>query len=88
MGGNPDEVIANAWKHYKPARLDALKPGSTVLADAGFRCIAPASILSVKEDECGLYVKCSDGRHYLDGQLNEDGTLAGLVFLPPVTRAT
>jgi hypothetical protein len=79
-----DFDIENAFKVYPAARLDGLKVGDTLFADDGFTCMRPG-VLSVKQDGHGLYVKCRDGHHYLDGQLREDGTLSGLVKLPSVT---
>jgi hypothetical protein len=32
----------------------------------------------VHEDAGGLYVKCSDGKHYIDGQRDADGRLIGM----------
>jgi hypothetical protein len=32
----------------------------------------------VKRANDGLYVPCSEGRHYLVGQLNDNGELVGL----------
>jgi hypothetical protein len=40
----------------------------------GFDCISPGDIKTVYEDESGFYVHCAHGRHYLEGQLNEEGT--------------
>lgn len=79
------QIITNAWEHYEAPRLDTLKVRDALLADDCFTCIKPASVLSVLSDEHGLYVRCHDGNHYLDGQLREDGTLSGFVALPPIT---
>jgi hypothetical protein len=77
--------IENAFKVYPAARLDDLKAGDTLFADDGFTCMQ-AGVKTVREDEDGLYIPCADGSHYLDGQLREDGTLAGLVKLPSVMK--
>ena len=58
-------------------KLDELKVGDTVITDGGFTCMK-ASPRKVHEDNEGLYIRCRDGRHYLDGQEDEDGELVGL----------
>lgn len=71
----------------RTVRLSELKAGDIVVADADFPCMA-AGRKTVEADEGGLFVPCSAGRHYLDGQIHceshggEDDTLIGL-FLPP-----
>lgn len=57
--------------------LSDLKAGQTILADAGFTCLK-AGPHEVKADGSGLYVECSEGHHYLDGQKDEVGSLVGL----------
>jgi hypothetical protein len=79
--------IENAFKVYPAARLGGLKAGDTLFADDGFTCMR-AGVKAVQQDEHGLYVKCRDGHHYLDGQLKDDGTLSGLVKLHPVKAAS
>jgi len=41
-------------------------------------CVPAHAIKEVKKDRQGLYVTCTDGKHYLEGQLREDGELAGV----------
>lgn len=57
--------------------LADLKPGSTIIADDGFTCMT-AGQKTVHADAHGLYVPCNDGKHYLDGQEDEDGKLVGI----------
>ena len=59
-------------------KLSDLKNGDTVVADEGFPCLE-AGVHEVKADPYGaLYIDCSVGRHYLDGQAAEDEELIGL----------
>lgn len=58
-------------------KLSDLKAGDTIIADDGFTCMH-AGPKRVQSDDAGLYVKCREGRHYLDGQENEAGELVGL----------
>lgn len=58
-------------------KLADLKAGHCVFADTGFTCMA-AGLHIVEADEHGLYVQCSEGHHYLDGQEDDDGELVGL----------
>jgi hypothetical protein len=61
----------------KMLRLEDLKAGDVVVADAGFTCIRPGAH-TVRDCDGVLYVECDDGKHCLDGQRNEDGFLVGL----------
>lgn len=47
--------------------------GTILVADGGFTCIKEGSELTVARDEHGkLYVPCSSGKHYLNGQCDDD----------------
>jgi len=46
--------------------------GTCLIADDGFTCLEMNDERIVQKNEHGLFVKCSAGHHYLDGQL-EDG---------------
>lgn len=49
------------------------KEGSIIKVDGAFTCMKNGTHKTVKEDDEGnLYVDCSEGKHYLDGQLSED----------------
>ena len=54
------------------AKLSTLKAGVWVRVDAGFACMRPHK-QPVKYDDDGHYLYCDEGRHYLLGQLAEDG---------------
>lgn len=56
------------------ARVDDTTAGSRVKVDGDFTCIAEGAELVVQKGPHGLYVPCSDGCHYLDGQENDEGT--------------
>lgn len=60
------------------ARLSDLKQGDTVHVDGDFTCVDPWSNRIVRSDDHGLYIHCAEGHHYLDGQLNRRGYLAGI----------
>lgn len=58
-----------------------VKKGAVLVADGGFTCIRSGAVLTVEEDEDGLFVPCSHGGHYLDGQISDDGkTYVGLTL--------
>lgn len=65
-------------------KLEDVKPGDKLLCDAAFTCLEPGFGYAVRRDEKtgAMFINCSDGaRHYLDGQLQKDGTLAGMIKL-------
>ncbi|ADJ22995.1 hypothetical protein Hden_1182 [Hyphomicrobium denitrificans ATCC 51888] len=66
--------------------ISQVKPGDTLIADDGFSCLDPDQRVTVHSDDCGLFVPCRCGQHYLDGQLNAVGDLVGLY--PPVEFKT
>lgn len=72
--------------YWKFPKLKSLKPGDKLIADGGFTCIPPYAKRTVMKDKATLrpkwdsplYVKCSEGKHFLDGQLNSKGEVVGL----------
>jgi hypothetical protein len=62
------------------ARLSQLRPGARVRPGNEFwGCLSRSATRRVQCDDGGLYVRCREGHHYLDGQTDEDGdTLWGL----------
>lgn len=52
-------------------KISDVKVGTVLFTDGGFTCMRPNSIATVYGDASGLFVRCDDGDHYLDGQ--EDG---------------
>lgn len=61
-------------------KLDDVKPGDKLVCDAAFTCADPGFAYAVRRDEKTgeLFINCRSGRHYLDGQKQDDGTLAGM----------
>jgi hypothetical protein len=50
--------------------LEELKVGDRIKGFEGFGCIPDNAVRAVKKDAEGhLYVSCSSGNHYLDGQI-------------------
>lgn len=60
------------------ATVAEIKSGDYLEADGDFTCIKAGAKLLVQQGALGLYVTCSDGKHYLDGQNNADGVYLGL----------
>jgi len=66
------------------AKFSAVKPGDVLITDGGFTCMpnnASKTVHSMKPDypgDRGLYITCRDGKHMLDGQLDDKGLLIGL----------
>lgn len=50
------------------AKISEVKAGTRLVTDAGFTCLRRNVRRLVRKDELGLYIKCSEGNHYLDGQ--------------------
>lgn len=61
-------------------KLSELKAGDTLIADAGFTCMAAGETEVTADSEGSLYVVCEDGVHYLAGQVDfeDHDTLVGL----------
>lgn len=81
------DLKGRAWLHS-----EKVKPGDKVTCDEGFDCLSHTIEHTVRRDAKrggglgSLYLSCADGRHYLDGQLDEDDCGA-LVGLYPVVAA-
>ena len=67
-------------------KLSDLKAGDLVQVDDGFTCMrsGPRYVRVDKEDG-RLYVHCAAGKHFLEGQLADDGTLVGVCKNAPVS---
>lgn len=64
-------------------KIDDIHPGTVLIADGGFTCLRCGDTRSVERDDKGEpYIRCDNGRHYLDGQEDDDGNLIGLVLDP------
>jgi hypothetical protein len=63
------------------AREGDVQPGDVLIADGGFTCLKNGQRCVVHLDEAtakthkwpgsGLYVECKDGKHFIDGQLDD-----------------
>jgi len=74
-----------ADKNGRPwAHLQTIKPGDFLVADGDFSCMKEGERRQVRADKNGhgfdrLFISCCDehGRHYLYGQVGDDGELIG-----------
>lgn len=48
-----------------------VREGDFLRADGGFTCIDEGAVLQVKRGKEGLFVSCSAGEHYIEGQLDD-----------------
>ena len=55
------------------AKVSEVKAGSTIVTDGGSPCWHKNRRYRVHEDKDGLFFKCRDGHHGLDGQLSDNG---------------
>lgn len=84
--------FGKAWAHSK-----TVKAGDKLQCDGGFTCLGDGEVVTVhhhagdlpnhdpeylKEPIARLYIPCKDGKHFIDGQIGDDGELVGLY---PVT---
>lgn len=71
--------MTNSETDARPfTRFGDISKGVRLRADGGFNCIVEDSVLAVELDERNeLFVPCGAGRHYLDGQLDDDGRCVG-----------
>lgn len=71
----PADKIGRPW-----ALKSDLKAGDKIALDEGFNCGSephkPCKVFT--DDIGGLYFRCEDGRHYLDGQLGDCGEYIGV----------
>lgn len=51
------------------ATIHEIKSGTVIVTDDTLLCCTPLSRRLVMEDSQGLYFICTNGKHYLDGQL-------------------
>lgn len=61
-------------------KCEDVHEGMVLIADDGFRCLHNGQHCEVKRSGGGLYVECTHGHHYLDGQI-EDGGYIGFTAL-------
>lgn len=58
-------------------KISDVRVGDRLIADGGFDCMMEGREVTICRDPDGLYVWCNEGRHYLDGQVSDDGELIG-----------
>jgi hypothetical protein len=63
------------------SKLFAIKEGDYMITFGGFSCVAPGVIVRIDRDDDGLYFACSDGKHYLKSQVDQEGNCLGLTAL-------
>jgi len=56
------------------ASIHKIKSGEILIADDGFFCINNNQLCTVQEENNRLFVKCSHGKHFLDGQVDDPRT--------------
>jgi hypothetical protein len=65
-------TVINGIQFMMP--VDKVKKGTLLRCDDGFTCIRAGTVVKVRKDSSGLWIPCREGRHYLDGQLNDSGS--------------
>lgn len=58
-------------------RMEDIQDGDVVYLDGGFSCTR-MGVAMVHKDNKGLFFWCRNGRHYLEGQKDEEGYLTGI----------
>lgn len=58
-------------------RMEDLQAGVNIKLDEGFTCVK-AGLHKVHLDAHGYFFLCDQGKHYLDGQEDENGNLVGV----------
>lgn len=59
-------------------KMSDLTVGTVLFPDADFTCLPANVAVTVEADDDGFFVKCADGKHYLDGQEDDHGNCLGL----------
>lgn len=54
------------------AKISEVTVGSILIPDDDFTCCKAGDELEIFKDENGLYFKCDEGHHSLDGQEKDD----------------
>lgn len=59
--------------------LKELKSGDVLIADGGFTCLKEGQEVTVQADDDGeLFFPCVNGRHWFNGQIDDEGAVIGL----------
>ena len=59
-------------------KLSEIKVEDILVFDDGFTCLKHGEKSIVRQDNKGLYINCEEGKHYLEGQIDEEDNLIGL----------
>ena len=59
------------------ATIHQVTPGTRLIADGGFTCMKEGEIKIVENGPNGLFVRCQQKSHCLDGQLNDEDEYIG-----------
>jgi hypothetical protein len=54
-----------------------LRPGDRLTDFFAWGCVPQHAVRVIRACDDGLFVKCREGRHFLDGQTEDDGNLVG-----------
>lgn len=57
-------------------KLTDVKEGDIIIADGGFTCMEAGE--HKVYDDGRFYIKCDEGKHFLEGQEDENGNLIGV----------
>jgi len=61
-------------------KLFDIRSGDTLRALNGFTCLKDGDVRKVHANKHGqLFVRCTEGNHYLDGQVDRAGDVEGFV---------
>jgi hypothetical protein len=63
------------------SKIFAIREGDRMMAFHGFDCVAGNAVVTICSDDNGLYFHCSEGKHYLDRQIDAEGNCLGLTAM-------
>lgn len=55
-------------------KIEDVTCGTVLVADDSFTCLRPGQLCKVAVTDGQLFVYCNAGNHFLDGQLDAEGT--------------
>lgn len=63
------------------SKIFAIREGDRMMTFHGFECVAGNTVVTIHSDINGLYFHCSEGKHYLDRQVDAEGSCLGLTAM-------
>ena len=72
------ETVSQDANGVEWAKLSELTSGSCVKFDNGFTCLPSGVPMEVCSNDHGLFVPCSQGQHYLNGQADDGEHCVGV----------